>query len=329
LLEKHQKKSNTLKKMNVPEESSKRTKLFEVQDGNSQLKESMSTGKVTTIMTQLDPMTRQPVDIISVTKMSQDNTKDRFVFFSDSKAEPLPGKGTSETLVEQGDTYDELASYENWRQVLSNFYCESTLETKTNVHTIMLQELGFKFRFISVEHAFHFLKLRIAAITSELFPTGDNKYKLELDGRTFLLPRHTYAVLASSVFVAHVDGWKYVYQFVLIQCKRVFQNEGDALCFMKWFDKEYCGLDTTGARVKKAGGRSGVYTMNKNEVETWKRRSHTEMKELWRKKFTHWPLARRVLLATKDAELWHHLPRKSVKERWLGLEEIRRTLSSS
>ena len=70
---------------------------------------------------------------------------DTLYYFSRSK-DVQAGKGTNENVIDY-DKYNELNKIKNWRQILSNFYCEP-----------------FKFRentFNSVEHAFQHFKIKL------------------------------------------------------------------------------------------------------------------------------------------------------------------------
>jgi predicted NAD-dependent protein-ADP-ribosyltransferase YbiA (DUF1768 family)/DNA-directed RNA polymerase subunit M/transcription elongation factor TFIIS len=64
----------------------------------------------------------------------------------------------------------------------------------------------------------------------------------------------------------------------------------------------------------------------KAQQADWDAKKAGLLTEIWRAKFTQNEEAKRVLLLTGKAELWHVIPRSATKEHWTALEEIRAEL---
>ena len=89
-------------------------------------------------------------------------------------------------------------------------------------------------------------------------------------------------------------------------------------------------LDSGSDLAKADGGeaqrlRKAIKFTKEQEAE-WDARKDDLLAELWLAKFTQNEDAKRVLLATGTAQLWHVIPRSSVKERWEVLELLRQEL---
>jgi ribA/ribD-fused uncharacterized protein len=87
---------------------------------------------------------------------------------------------------------------------------------------------------------------------------------------------------------------------------------------------------TSDSELSKAGGdaarseRKALVFTSAQKAE-WDVRSSSVMRELWEAKFSQSEEARRVLLLTENAQLWHAAPRVA-KVRWEELEAIREKL---
>jgi len=66
--------------------------------------------------------------------------------------------------------------------------------------------------------------------------------------------------------------------------------------------------------------------LNKEQLKEWGDKNDEIMGELWRVKFSQIDRLKKLLLDTKNAELWHTVNRKPIKQRWIGLERIREEL---
>ena len=86
----------------------------------------------------------------------------------------------------------------------------------------------------------------------------------------------------------------------------------------------FVGLE--GAKVKKAGGKHGVFCLSPSQIEHWKGAHSAVMQDLLRSKFMNNDKARSVLLATKSAQLWHYV-RAKPPQHWTFLEVLRTELS--
>lgn len=75
-------------------------------------------------------------------------------------------------------------------------------------------------------------------------------------------------------------------------------------------------------RLRKA------YILSPLEIQAWDILKEKVMMALWREKFTKDPLAKKVLLATGIAELWHCAPRMKA-ERWIVLEQLREEIRNN
>lgn len=73
---------------------------------------------------------------------------------------------------------------------------------------------------------------------------------------------------------------------------------------------------------KAARDNRKVVRLTNAEIDAWDKKSQSVMQQLWRHKFYHDADARRVLLKTRDAQLWHIRPRQE-SVRWTGLEDLR------
>lgn len=75
-----------------------------------------------------------------------------------------------------------------------------------------------------------------------------------------------------------------------------------------------------GGEVARANRKILVLTPTQQKV--WADRREAVLSELWSAKFSQNPEARRILLLTHPAQLWHQTPR-GPKEHWSGLESLR------
>jgi predicted NAD-dependent protein-ADP-ribosyltransferase YbiA (DUF1768 family)/DNA-directed RNA polymerase subunit M/transcription elongation factor TFIIS len=78
---------------------------------------------------------------------------------------------------------------------------------------------------------------------------------------------------------------------------------------------------------KDARDQRKARVFTQEQKVAWDARSGPLMEELWREKFSQNPEARKVLLLTKSAEIWHAAPR-TPKVHWKGLERIREELEA-
>ena len=81
-------------------------------------------------------------------------------------------------------------------------------------------------------------------------------------------------------------------------------------------------LGTLGSGLDAQKKRKAV-VLNSIQLQEWNRKKDGLMAELWRAKFSQIERLKNVLIATKDAQLWHTVVRSSVKQHWIGLERIR------
>ena len=160
-----------------------------------------------------------------------------FQFYSKSATKPLPGKGSGETIKgEDQPKFSELASYKNWRRVLSNFA----------------------------------------------------RTPFELDGHKWQSVETFYQ--GSKFKKTHP---KFYLKFALDSGSEIAKNE---------------------AMAKAAGGKTGKFKGVLLRPKTIKMdpdffssgRAKTAMKEGQTAKYTQNELARKILLATKDAKLQHY-----------------------
>lgn len=86
------------------------------------------------------------------------------------------------------------------------------------------------------------------------------------------------------------------------------------------------GSDLSKADGSEAQKQRKAIKFTKEQQVAWDARKDDLMAELWLAKFTQNEEAKRVLLATGTAQLWHVTPRPSVKERWELLELLREEL---
>lgn len=84
-------------------------------------------------------------------------------------------------------------------------------------------------------------------------------------------------------------------------------------------------LSKQSALVAKQQGRK-LYHMSPSEISFWEQNKLPFINEILYSKFNQCSLAKQVLLATHNAELWHTLPRSKIQEHWTHLEHIRKTL---
>lgn len=59
------------------------------------------------------------------------------------------------------------------------------------------------------------------------------------------------------------------------------------------------------------------------QLELWDIKKDKIMCELWNAKFTQNSELKMILIGTKNAELWHTVNRKPIKQHWIGLEKLR------
>ena len=59
------------------------------------------------------------------------------------------------------------------------------------------------------------------------------------------------------------------------------------------------------------------------QLELWDIKKDKIMYELWNAKFTQNSELKTILIGTKNAELWHTVNRKPIKQHWVGLEKLR------
>jgi predicted NAD-dependent protein-ADP-ribosyltransferase YbiA (DUF1768 family) len=82
-----------------------------------------------------------------------------------------------------------------------------------------------------------------------------------------------------------------------------------------------------------AGGRAArkarkMVILSPAQLAVWDAQKKQVMQVLWKDKFTQNLAAKRILLATRQSQLWHIMPR-AAPERWVGLEELRHQLSQT
>jgi len=90
------------------------------------------------------------------------------------------------------------------------------------------------------------------------------------------------------------------------------------------FAKE-SGSDVSKASAADAQRVGVAMKLSKQEKDAWAQQKPVVMKELWTAKFSQHEPAKRVLLLTGNAQLFHK-PAKVPGERWEGLEEVRQEL---
>lgn len=81
------------------------------------------------------------------------------------------------------------------------------------------------------------------------------------------------------------------------------------------------GLDARGARK--------LVKLSEPDLKVWADKKSAFLKYVWEQKANQSKKFRDVLLATKQAELWHYLGRGLGVERWLNLELIRNGIKDS
>jgi ribA/ribD-fused uncharacterized protein len=83
-----------------------------------------------------------------------------------------------------------------------------------------------------------------------------------------------------------------------------------------------------GGELAKKAGRN-LIKLNTQQVQTWNTIKNNIMYEISLAKYSQCDIARDVLIATKNAQLWHILARSSKSLRFTHLENIRNILSNS
>ena len=72
--------------------------------------------------------------------------------------------------------------------------------------------------------------------------------------------------------------------------------------------------------------------LNQQQLQKWDKEKIAHIANMHQAKFTQCPKAQEILLATKNAELWHYLarlPKGKNLQHWTSLEELREELRNS
>lgn len=171
------------------------------------------------------------------------NNSDKLYFFSKSANKPV-GKGVNE-YVQDNNKYTALASIDNWRKKLSNFY----------ISPFQYDDLHWN----SVEHMFQSYKIRI--VNPQL-----------------------------------------AYQFCLESNSELSRRDGS-----------------------EARKNRKLVMLNAQQLQEWESIKNNVMYDALRSRFTQDRDSRELLLATRDAELWHGTRGVSPQRQYI-LERVRREL---
>ncbi len=254
-----------------------------------------------------------PDDYVDPTPYSLDMralvVPDRLVFHSASKHVRVPG--TSESVA-SSEYYAELNGIADWRRTLSNFDVREFEWDGTGVLPVPFPRAT---RWNTIEHAYHASKYAFVASMCESEArglNGEREHRLLSRGR---LLRRVAATLikqpgANSDAAQHFN-----------RIKTLTDAYVDSMPFIG---------NGTGAQAKKRG-RDVV--LNATELRVWDDVSRDVMESIARAKVLCNPTIQRVLLATRDARLYHLLARvTSVNDanldRFTHLERIRDELRS-
>eukprot|EP00854_Cymbomonas_tetramitiformis_P020420 gene20420-24458_t len=112
-------------------------------------------------------------------------------------------------------------------------------------------------------------------------------------------------------------------KFYMVASLRRGEQQKAAKAYADQFSTEFSQLSD--ADIKKRGGKSG-FAMTTQEVNRWAEISEERMTSVLEHKFTQCHIAKRVLLATGNSTLVHHMGRSGVRQWWHFLEVIRENL---
>jgi predicted NAD-dependent protein-ADP-ribosyltransferase YbiA (DUF1768 family) len=219
---------------------------------------------------------------------------DRLVFHSASKHVRVPGTGE---IVANPADYAELNRIADWRRTLSNFDVREFEWGGTGTFPRGT-------RWNTIEHAYHASKYAVVASMCES------------DGRRRLLQRVAATLIKDPGAAAAADGEPFKRSKTLTDA---------------YVDTMPPIGNGTGADAKKRGRD---VALDKRELRLWDSRSRAVMESIARAKFLAHMDVQRVLLATRDARLYHLLARvTSVDDknldRFTHLERIRDELRAA
>ncbi len=254
-----------------------------------------------------------PVDYVDPTPFSLDMRElvdqDRLVFYSGSRHGRVPG--TSEIAAYPAD-YAELNRIADWRRTLSNFDVREFAWDGTGVLPVGTFPRGARWN--TIEHAYHASKYEVVASRC----ADEGRAHLLRRVAATLMKGADAAATAAAAAAAGAAAAADAAAGPTTKRRKVPLTDAyvDTLPFIG---------DGTGAEAKKRG-RDVV--LDKRELGAWDDVSRDVMGSIARAKFLGNRELQRVLLATRDARLYHLLARvTSVNDanldRFTHLERIR------
>jgi len=144
--------------------------------------------------------------------------------------------------------------------------------------------------------------------------------------------------------LAKIPNWRKIlgnfYECSFIYEKRTYRTVEHALQAKKFELINFSLFESfaleSNSELSKAGGLAArkmrkTQILSPEELAKWDGEKIAHVEQMHLAKFSQCPLAQKVLLATKEAELWHFLarvPKDRNLQHWTGLENVRTALNN-